>query len=286
MKKTIILTFLAIIGIILLIVLFTSVYILDEVEQAVVLRFGEIRRVVDEPGVYFKTPFVDNVQKLEKRLMLYDIESERILTQDKKTVIVDTIAIWKIEDPQLFIESLRTADLALGRIDDTVYSYVRDTIARYEFSKLISEERFEILDIVKENSYDSLREYGVHIETVRIKRSDLPDQNTQAVYNRMKSERNSMASQIRSEGEREAQTIRAEADKQAVMLISDARRKAEIIRGTAEASSTSIYAEAYEKDPDFFELLRLVEIYEGSMKDAVISIPPDSPLLKFLYEAE
>lgn len=286
MKKTIILTFLGIVGIILLVLFFTSFYIVDQTEQAVVLRFGQIRHVQREAGLYFKTPFVDNVIKLEKRFMLYDISAERIITRDKKTVIVDTVAIWRVEDPRVFIESLRTVDLALSRIDDTVYSHVRDIIARYDFSQLISEERFEILDEVRRRSFDSLIEFGVYIEDVRIKRSDLPEQNTQAVYNRMRAERNSMASQIRSEGEREAQTIRAEADKQAVILISEARRESEIIRGTAEASSTFIYADAYERDPDFYELLRITDIYNQAMKGSVISIPSDSPLLKYLYEVE
>jgi membrane protease subunit HflC len=286
MKKTIGLTISGVIAVIILFLVFSSMYIIDLTQQAVILRFGQIREIKTEPGLYFKTPFLENVVKLEKRIMLYDISAERIITSDKKTIIVDTVAIWKIEDPRIFIESLRTTQMALSRIDDIVYSNIRDALAKYTFLEIISDKRPLILDEVVTKSRVTLKNYGVYLEDVRIKRSDLPDQNTQAVYNRMKAERQSIAAQIRSEGEREAQIIRAEADKQVTILLSEARKDAEIMKGAADAKAIELYAEAYGMNDEFYELLRITQMYETSFKDSILTIPSDSPLLKFFQEVK
>ncbi|PNR95757.1 protease modulator HflC [Petrotoga sp. 9PWA.NaAc.5.4] len=264
----------------------TSFYIVDQTQQAVVLRFGQIKNVKTDPGIYLKVPFVDNVVKLDKRYMIYDIAPERVITADKKTIISDTYAIWRIVDPQKFIETLRTVEVALNRLDDIVYSHVRDVIAKYTFEEILSKKRLEILDEIKNRSKNSLESFGIEIVDVRVKRTDLPQENAQAVYERMNAERYSIASQIRAEGEREAQKMRSEADRQASMIISEAKKEAEIIRGTAEASSTAIYSQAYSLDEDFFELQRITNIYINSFEDSILFIPTDSPLLKYFYELE
>lgn len=277
---------LGIIAILVIVFLSTSLVILDETQQGAIVRFGDIKKIITEPGIYFKTPFVDNVLKFEKRIMLYDIDTERVITQDKKTIVVDTYSIWRISNPQTFIESMRTINNALTRIDDVVYSHVRDVIAKYTFEEILSKKRLELLEEIKVRSEESLKTYGINIVDVRVKRTDLPDDNRKAVYERMNAERYSIAAQIRAEGEKEGQKIRAEADKEKEIILSQANRDAKIIMGTADASALNIYADAYNKDSDFYELQRLTTIYKESLNNSVISIPLDSPLMRYFYEVE
>jgi membrane protease subunit HflC len=277
---------LGIIAILVIVLLSTSLVILDETQQGAIVRFGDIKKIITEPGIYFKTPFVDNVLKFEKRIMLYDIDTERVITQDKKTIVVDTYSIWRISNPQTFIESMRTINNALTRIDDVVYSHVRDVIAKYTFEEILSKKRLELLEEIKVRSEESLKTYGINIVDVRVKRTDLPDDNRKAVYERMNAERYSIAAQIRAEGEKEGQKIRAEADKEKEIILSQANRDAKIIMGTSDASALNIYADAYNKDSDFYELQRLTTIYKESLNNSVISIPLDSPLMRYFYEVE
>ncbi|WGS63929.1 protease modulator HflC [Marinitoga aeolica] len=286
MKKTTKFTILGIIIVIVILFITTSLFIVNQEQQAVVLRFGQIKKVVTEPGISFKTPFIDNVVKFEKRLMLYDIEPERIITADKKTVIVDTYTIWRINDPKTFMESMRSVQLALTRIDDVVYSNVRDLVAKYTLDEVLSKKREEMLTEITKRSGENLKQFGIEIVDVRVKRTDLPPDISKSVYNRMMAERYSIAAQIRAEGQREAEIIKAEADKKVKIITSEAQKNAEIIRGTADASIISIYAEAYNKSPDFFELRRLADIYQQSFKDGMLILSPDSPILKFLYEGK
>lgn len=277
---------LGIIAILVIVFLSTSMVILDQTKQAAIVRFGDIRKIITEPGIYFKTPFVDNVLKFEKRIMLYDIETERVITEDKKTLVVDTYALWKIANTQTFIESMRTINTALTRIDDIVYSHARDVIAQYSFKEILSVNRLEMLDEIKKRSEESLKDFGINIVDVRVKRTDLPEDNRKAVYDRMNAERYSIAAQIRAEGEKEAQKIRAKADKQKEIILSQANRDAKIIRGTADASALNIYADAYNEDSEFYELQRITKIYKESLNNSVISIPLDSPLMKYFDEVE
>jgi membrane protease subunit HflC len=286
MKKTTKLVISSIIIIIVILFFATSLFIVNQEQQAVVLRFGQIKKVVTEPGISFKTPFVDNVVKFEKRLMLYDIEPERIITADKKTVIVDTYTIWRINDPKTFMESMRSVQLALTRIDDVVYSNVRDLVAKYTLDEVLSKKREEMLTEITKRSSENLKQFGIEIVDVRVKRTDLPPDISKSVYNRMMAERYSIAAQIRAEGQREAEIIKAEADKKVKIITSEAQKNAEIIRGTADASVISIYADAYGKSPEFFELRRIADIYKQSFKDGMMILSPDSPILKYLYEGK
>ncbi|AEX85680.1 membrane protein [Marinitoga sp. 1135] len=279
-NKIIIIVLLILVGWLIL----SSMFIVNQEQQAVVLRFGQIRKVVTKPGINFKTPFVDNVVKFEKRLMLYDIEPERIITADKKTIVVDTYAIWRINDPKTFMESMRSVQLALTRIDDVVYSNVRDLVAKYTFEEVLSKKREEMLKEITERSSHNLKDFGIEIVDVRVKRTDLPPDISKAVYNRMMAERYSIAAQIRAEGQRESEIIKAEADKKVKIIISEAKKNAEVIKGTADASVITIYADAYNQSPEFFELRRLADIYNSSMDNNILLLSPDSPILKFLYE--
>lgn len=272
------------IAVAVLILLFTSMFVLDQTQQAVVLRFGKIVRVVKEPGLHFKQPFVDNVVKFEKRMLIYDIEPEKIITADKKTLIIDTYTLWKIKDPRKFMESFKSVRLALPRIDDIVYSHIRDVFAKGTFEEIVSEKREEFLDKVTKLCKRDLDEFGVEVVDVRVKHADLPPENTQAVYNRMKEERYSIAAQIRAEGQKEAQKIRAEADKKVKVILAQAYSEAEKIKGTGDASAVSIYAQSFSKDPDFYEFWRTMELYRDSLKDAVIIAGEDAEILKFMIK--
>jgi len=272
------------IAVAVLILLFTSMFILDQTQQAVVLRFGKVVRVVKDPGLHFKQPFVDNVVKFEKRMLIYDIEPEKIITADKKTLIVDTYTLWKIKDPRKFMESFKSVRLALPRIDDIVYSHIRDVFAKGTFEEIVSEKREEFLNKVTKLCKRDLDEFGVEVVDVRVKDADLPPENTQAVYNRMKEERYSIAAQIRAEGQKEAQKIRAEADKKVKVILAQAYSEAEKIKGTGDASAVSIYAQSFSKDPDFYEFWRTMELYRDSLKDAVIIAGEDAEVLKFMIK--
>lgn len=272
------------IGIAILIILFTSMFILDQTKQAVVLRFGKTVKVVKEPGLHFKQPFVDKVVKFEKRILIYDIEPEKIIAADKKTLIVDTYTLWKIKDPRKFMESFKSVKLALPRIDDIVYSHIRDVFAKGTFEEIVSEKREEFLRKVTELCRKDLDEFGVEIIDVRIKHADLPPENTQAVYNRMKEERYSIAAQIRAEGQKEAQKIKAEAEKKVKIILAKAYSEAEKIKGTGEASAVSVYAKSFSKDPDFYEFWRTMEVYRNSLKDAVLIVGEDAEILKFMIK--
>ncbi len=258
-----------------------SMFIVDQTETAVVLRFGQIVRDVKEPGLYFKQPFVDRVVKFDKRILLYDIEPERIITSDKKTLVIDTYALWRITDPKKFLISMRSVEVAKTRIDDVVYSHIRDVFAKSTFDDVVSKKREELLKNVTDLCREDLSPFGIEIIDVRVKHADLPEENARAVYNRMKAERYSIAAKIRAEGEKEAVAIKAEADKKARIIIAEARERAEVIKGTGEASAAAIYAEAFSKDPEFYDLWRRLEVLRNLRARGVI-IGKDSRIFEDL----
>ncbi len=258
-----------------------SIVIVDETKYVVILRFGEIRKVITEPGLNFKTPFVDNVVKLDKRYSIYDIPPERIITKDKKTLIVDSYIIWKISDPKLFIESMRTESLALSRLDDVVYSGLRNTLAKLDMDTIVTQEKTFLKDVL-DFSISNTKDYGIQVIDVRVKKTDLPAENRNAVFERMKSERQSIAALIRAEDEKEAQKIRSEADKKAAIIKAEALSKAEYIKGTGDASATKIYAEAYSKDERFYKLWKTLESYKDIVPGSVIILSKDAEILQYV----
>ncbi|HOK84067.1 MAG TPA: protease modulator HflC [Pseudothermotoga sp.] len=277
MKMVILISVLVVVAI-AIVFLGLSFFVVDQTQYVAVIRFGEIKRVISEPGLYMRTPFVDSVVRLSKRFYIYDIPVEKIITLDKKTMLVDSYAIWRISDPKKFIESVRTVSLALSRIDDVVYSGLRNTLAKLDFDDIVTGERQSLTDIT-DFSKKNLVDFGIEIKDVRIKHTDLPSENQQAVFERMKSERQSIAALIRAEGQKEAQKIRSEADKKATVLRAEALSEAERLKGTGEASATRIYAEAFSKDQDFYKLLRTLDSYKLIIPDSVVLIGEDMSIL-------
>jgi len=268
---------------VLLVLLFLSfsIVIVDETQYAVIIRFGEIIKVITKPGLAFKTPFVDTVTKLDKRYTIYDIPPERIITSDKKTLVIDSYIIWRISDPKRFIESMRSESLALSRLDDIVYSGLRNSLAKYDMDTIVTQEK-DFLKEVLSFSASNVKNFGIEIVDVRIKKTDLPVENRNAVFERMKSERQSIAALIRAEGEKEAQRIRSEADKKALIIQSQAQSDAEQIKGTGEASATKIYSQAYSQDPQFYKLWKTLESYGDIIPGSVILLDEKMEILNYL----
>ncbi len=284
MKKiTKILITVAVIVVAFLIVSDQSFFSVDQTNQAVVLRFGKIIRVVKEPGLHTKIPFVDNVVYLEKRIINYDIQPEEIITSDQKRLSVDDYALWRINDPKLFFESVKTTTGAQMRMDDIVYAYLRDILAQHTLSDIISAKRTAYLQQVTELTRKTLIKFGIYTVDVRIKGADLPETNAQAVYQRMNSDRQKIAASYRAQGARQAANITAQADKQAQIILATAQKQASEYKGQGDAQALEIYADAYNQDPEFYEFWRTLQSYEVSFATGTtVVLSTNSDYLKLL----
>uniref|UniRef100_A0A7V4DDZ7 Protein HflC n=1 Tax=Candidatus Caldatribacterium californiense TaxID=1454726 RepID=A0A7V4DDZ7_9BACT len=274
--------------ILVLLALFRPWYVLDETEQGVIVQLGKPVRVVRESGFHLKLPYpFQVVQKFERRLLEYDSPPEEVITRDKKTLVVDSYVRWRIADPLVFLRTVVSESGAVVRIDDVVYSELRTEIGRVDLFDLVSRVRGEVMSRITARSNEKTREFGVEIVDVRIKRADLPKQNEEAIFQRMKSERERQARQYRSEGEEEATKIRAEADKERALILAEAEKQAQILRGEGEAEALRIYAGAYAKNPEFFAFLKTLELYEKSLKEGdTLILTPASDLLRYLRSAQ
>jgi membrane protease subunit HflC len=258
---------LVVIVILICIYVLKPLYTVDETEQAVVLEWGvNPVKAVKEAGLYLKWPWpYQSITKFEKRLLQYDAQPREIITKDKKTLILDNYARWRIYDPIKFLQTVKNENGAQTRIDDIVYSELRVETASHDQSDIIAQQRESIMKKVTERCSEKAKEYGIEIVDVRIKRADLPKENEQSVFQRMVAERERQAKKYRSEGQSEATRIRAEADRESRIIISEAYKKAQIIKGEGDAEAIRIYGEAYNKDPNFYSFLRTLETYDKSL---------------------
>jgi membrane protease subunit HflC len=265
-------------------ILLQCVFVVDQTERAIVLQLGKPVGNADyEPGLHFKLPFVQNVIFFDSRVLEYDAPAAEILTQDKKNMVVDNFSRWRIVNPLLFYQTVRNVQNGLSRIDDIVYSQMREALGRYTLTEIVAVERSTIMDEVTTKANVLLGEYGIHIIDVRIKRTDLPQENQLAIYGRMKAERERQAKQYRSEGREEATKITTLADRQRAVILADARRAAEAARGEGEAAATAVYAQALSQDPDFYEFVRTMDAYKKTMKDQTqFVLTPQSEFFKYL----
>lgn len=265
-------------------ILLQCVFMVDQTERAIVLQLGKPVGNADyEPGLHFKLPFVQNVIFFDSRVLEYDAPAAEILTQDKKNMVVDNFSRWRIVNPLVFYQTVRNVQGGLSRIDDIVYSQLRESLGRYTLTEIVAVERSTIMDEVTTKANVLLGEYGIHIIDVRIKRTDLPQENQLAIYGRMKAERERQAKQYRSEGREEATKITTLADRQRAVILADARRAAEAARGEGEAAATAVYAQALSQDPDFYEFVRTMDAYKKTMKDQTqFVLTPQSEYFKYL----
>lgn len=275
---------LLVVSILGLLVLLSSVFIVDETEKVVVLQFGKPVKTINEPGLAFKVPFpIQEKVVFDKRLLEYDSPPEEILSKDKKTLIVDNYVRWRISDPLQFLKTVQAVQIAVSRLDDIIYSELRRELGTHDMAEIITENRDSIMQKVTAASNISTKEYGIEVVDVRIRRVDLPSENEASIYARMEAERKRQANKFRSEGSEEAQKIRASTDKDKTILLANAYKTSEEIRGKGDAQAVEIYAKAYSKDQGFYEFLRTLETYEKIVDDkTTLVLPANSKLFKLL----
>ncbi len=272
---------------VILIISINALFIVNEGEFKVVLRFGEAIKIYDEPGLKVKIPFIETLTSLPKYQMVYDSAATPILTLDQKPIIVDNYTIWRITNAQQFLRTLQTLNSAEQRLDAAVYNSIRRRLSATEYGDIISAEtargslneeiRLEVANAMEGGNT------GITIIDVRIKRTDLPEENKASVYNRMISDRRSIAARYLSEGDEEARKITAEADREAEILLSQAGAQAKEIMAEGEQEAAKIYNEAYGENPEFYKLYRTLESYKISFQgEPVIMLPIDSPYAKLL----
>jgi membrane protease subunit HflC len=272
------------IGVILVFLGLTSIFIVDETEQVVVLQFGKPVRIITEPGLHMKVPFpIQEKNVFDNRLLEYDSPPEEILSKDKKSLIVDNYVRWKIVDPLQFLKTVQAIPTALSRMDDIVYSELRRELGTHDMVEIITENREELMKTVTVASNKATQDYGIEVLDVRIRRVDLPSQNEESIYARMDAERKRQANKFRSEGEEEAQKIRATTDRDKTIILADAYKQAERIRGEGDAKAVEVYADAYSADPKFYEFVRTLDAYKKIIDDkTMLVLPSDSQLFKLL----
>jgi len=283
MKKllTILLPILAVVG-------FSSIFIVDETQQVVILQLGKPVKTVTEPGLNVKLPFPFQEKiTFDDRLLEYDSPPEEILSKDKKSLIVDNYVRWKIVDPLQFLKTVQAIPTAKSRMDDIVYSELRRELGTHDMVEIITENREEIMDIVTRQSNTATLAYGISVVDVRIRRVDLPAENEESIYARMEAERKRQANKFRSEGEEEAQKIRAATDRDKTIILADAYKEAEKIRGEGDARAVQIYARSYSADPKFYEFVRTLDTYKQVVDDkTTLVLPSGSKLFKLLMDGK
>lgn len=263
-----------------------SCYIVDEREQVVVTEFGQPIRTVQTPGLNFKIPFIQQLHTFEDRLLYSDADPRQIYTQDKKNLIVDNFARWRIADPLKFLVSVQNVSYAQSRLDDIIFSAVREELGQRTLTEIVATSREEIMQRVTELSRDAALALGIDIVDVRIKRADLPLENKANVFERMRAERTRQAKEYRAEGEEIATKIRAQTDLEVTTLTSEALQKSQLIRGEGDAEALRIYADAFEQDPRFFEFWRTLEAYEKTLgQGTTVVMPPSSDFFRYLGKA-
>ncbi|WEK56207.1 MAG: protease modulator HflC [Candidatus Cohnella colombiensis] len=263
-----------------------SFYIVKEGEYKVVLKFGEAVRIVKDPGLKLKIPFVESVSTLPKYQMTFESDPTSILTKDKKPIIVDNYTVWRIESPENFLKTVKTVSVGVQRIDEAVYNSVRRKLSEINYDNIISENtaRGNINDEITKDVASALKDdYGIEVIDVRIKRTDLPEGNKQSVYNRMISDRESIAARYLSEGDEESRKITSKADRSATELLAQAEADAKKIIAEGEQGAAKTYNEAYGKDPAFYSLYRTLQSYVTTLQnEPVILLPIDSPYTRIL----
>lgn len=269
------------IAILVCVVLLSQCYFtVHQTEKAIVLQLGEPLPEVYGPGLHFKLPFIQNVVYFDGRVLDYDARSREAFTVDKKAIVLDNYARWRITDPLQFYRTMRSIPGAQARLDDVVYSQLRALVGAYTLTQVVSSHRAAIMKEVTDKVAALMKPYGVDVLDVRIKRTDLPQENQRAIFERMRAERERQAKQYRSEGEEESTRIRSDADRQQALIVAEAAREAQVERGRGDAEAANAYSKAYGKSPDFYAYQRWLEAMRKSFKDnSKIVLSNQTPLL-------
>ena len=262
---------------------YTMMFTVNEIQQAIILQFGDPKRVIQKAGLNFKIPFVQNVVLLDKRILNLDAPSEEIIASDQKRLIVDAFARFKIKDPLKFYISVGNERVARSRLSTIINSRIRGVLGKEELATLVSKERARLMDKITEDVNAEASKLGIEIIDVRIKRADLPQANSEAVYRRMQTERLREAKEFRAEGAEIAQTVRSTADKEVTIILAEANKKSEILKGEGDGKRNKIFADAFGKDPNFFSFYRAMQSYEKSLigGETSLILSPDSEFFRF-----
>lgn len=271
-----------------IVVAYMSFYTINPTEQVIVLQFGAPQSVETEPGPHAKIPWVQTVAYIDKRLLNVEAPSEEVIAEDKKRLVVDAFARWRIVDPIRFYQRTASKDIAVERLTIILSSNVRRVLGAHSFAAVLSEKRAQLMRDIRDNMNQETKEFGIDIVDVRIRRADLPQQNSEAIYKRMEQERKREANEFRAEGSEIAQRIRARAEREVTVLTAEATREAEILRGEGDAEKTRILAEAYGQDPDFFDFYRSMQAYQDALpgSDTSIVLSPHSEFFRYFLQSQ
>jgi membrane protease subunit HflC len=258
-----------------IITLLSSMFTVGQAERALVLQLGKPQRVIEDPGLYFKIPFVQSVIHYDKRVLNIDVPPQEANTADQKKIVVDVYAKYQIVDPLKFYQSVRTEDGLASQLSNLISRSLLNTLADVQMLRVLTAERADLMRKITADVEAGTQGYGINVVDVRMKRVDLPTANSEAVFDRMESQRQQEAAGIRASGQKDAQALRAEGDKQKVIIVADANRQAQILRGEGDAEATRIYNDAYGRDAGFFDLYRSLQAMEiGLSGDTTTYVGP------------
>ena len=265
-----------------------ALFTVTETQQAIVMQFGEPKRVITEPGLAWKVPMLQNVQYYEKRVLNLDPPAENILLSDQKRLIVDVFARYRIHDPLLFFQTVRAEETARPRLSTIINDRLRQILGNSTLTSVLSEERTRILADLRESVDQDTRNFGIALVDVRIRRADLPDETRESVFDRMRSEREREAAEFRAQGFEQSERIKAAADREATVIRAEAQRQSEILRGQGEGRRTEILNNAYGQDPNFFNFYRSMQAYSASLgaDSTYMVLSPDSEFFSFFNQAQ
>ena len=262
---------------------YSSVFTVNEIQKAIILQFGDPKRVIQEAGLNFKIPFIQNVVLLDKRILNLDTPSEEIIAKDQKRLIVDSFARFVIKDPLKFYISVGNERVARSRLSTIINSRIRGVLGQEELATLVSKERARLMDKITKDVNTEASQFGIEIIDVRIKRADLPQANSEAIYRRMQTERLREAKEFRAQGAEIAQTIKSTADKEVTIILAEANKKSEILKGEGDGKRNKIFADAFGRDADFFSFYRAMQSYEKALigGETSLILSPDSEFFRF-----
>ena len=263
--------------------IYLSLFTVKEINQAIVLQFGDPKKVLSEPGLKYKIPFIQNVVYLDRRILSLDPAPEEVIASDQKRLIVDAYARFKIVDPLKFYISVGDERVARSRLATIINSRIRSVLGKQSLATLLSEDRTKQMAIIQEGVNAEAEKFGITIIDVRIKRADLPQANSEAIYKRMQTEREREAKEFRAKGAEMAVTITSTADKEVTVLLANAKKQSEIMKGEGDGQRNKIFAQAFGKDPEFFAFYRAMQAYENALigGDTSLILSPDSDFFKF-----
>ena len=262
---------------------FFSIFIVKEINQAIVLQFGDPKRIILKPGLNFKIPFIQNVVFLDKRILNLDAPPEEVIASDQKRLIVDAFARFKIVDPLKFYISVGNERVARSRLSTIINSRIRSVLGTQRLQTLLSEDRTKQMSLIQEGVNNEAEKFGIEIVDVRIKRADLPPANSDAIYRRMQTEREREAKEFRAKGAEMAITITSTADKEVTVILADAEKQSQILKGEGDGQRNKIFADAFGQDPEFFAFYRAMQAYETALigGETSLILSPDSEFFKF-----